>query len=219
MGLGVTAGAVLLFAGAGQASAAGVSVTSAQRLVFAANPGEANDVTFSAAGANVVVTDAGAALIAGAGCTTDNPNQVTCPNVVRLTVTLGDGDDHLRNTTSLPSHVQGGLGSDIIEGGAGDDVLLGEGGADQIYGGDGNDTITSRGGLADLVDCGPGIDTLNYDALDHISSTCENTPAAPPPPPAGEAPPAPPVSDPLPVILPAGPGSRDPVKLSVARGA
>ena len=217
MGLGVTVGAVLLLAGASQASAAGVSVTSAERLAFAANIGEVNDVTFSAVGANVVVKDA-APLTAGAGCVADNANQVTCANVVRISAGLEDGDDHVRNATSLPSHMQGNAGNDTVEGGAGDDVLLGEAGVDQIYAGDGNDTVNTRGGLADLVDCGPGIDTLIYDSLDHVSATCENVPTAPPPPGTGEAPPPSRGGEPLPVILPAAPGTRDPVKLAVAEG-
>jgi Ca2+-binding RTX toxin-like protein len=217
MGLGVTAGAVLLLAGASQASAAGVSVTSAQRLAFAANVGETNDVTISAAGANVIVRDAGAPLTAGAGCAPVNPNQVTCSNVARITADLADGDDHVRNTTSIPSNIQGNAGNDIVEGGAGDDVLLGEGGIDQIYAGDGNDTVNTRGGLADLVDCGPGIDTLLYDSFDHVSSTCENA-TAPPPPGPGEAPPPPSSGAALPLILPSAPGTRDPVALAVAAG-
>jgi Ca2+-binding RTX toxin-like protein len=218
MGLGVTVAAVLLLTGAGQASAAGVSVTSAKRLAFAANPGEANDVTISAAGANAVVSDAGAPLTAGAGCSSNSPNQVTCPNAVRISAALGDGDDHIRNTTSLPSHIQGNAGNDVIEGGAGDDVLLGEAGVDQIYGGAGNDTINTRGGLADLVDCGPGTDTLLSDAFDHVNATCESG-STPPPPGPGEAPAPPHGTNPLPVILPSPPGTRDPVKLGFPDGA
>jgi Ca2+-binding RTX toxin-like protein len=220
IGVGAAAGAaVLLLAGAGQASAAGVSVTTAKRLVFAANPGESNNVTISASGANAVVSDSGAPLTAGIGCVADSASQVTCPNVARISAALADADDHIRNTTSLPSHMQGSAGNDVIEGGAGDDVVLGEAGIDQIFAGDGNDMVNTRGGLADLVDCGPGIDTLVYDPFDHISSTCENASVPPASPGPGEAPPPPRGDAAVPVILPAAPGTRDPVKLAVAADA
>ena len=220
MGVGVAAGAaVLLLGGVGQASAAGVSVTSAKRLVFTANPGEANDVTISAAGANAVVSDPAAPLTPGAGCTPDSATQVTCPNVVRITADLADADDHVRNTTPLPSNMQGSAGNDVIEGGLGDDVLLGEAGIDQIFAGDGNDHVNTRGGLADLVDCGPGNDTLLYDPFDHVSSTCENGSAPPPSQGPGEAPSPPRGNTALPVILPAAPGTPDPLRLAVAADA
>ena len=216
VGVGVATGAVLLFGAAEQASAAGVSVTSLKRLAFVANAGEANNVTISASGANVVVADSGAPLTARTGCTATNANQVTCPSVIRISAKLGDGDDHFRNTTAIPGNVQGGPGNDSIVGGAGNDLLLGEAGIDQIVAGAGNDVINVRGGVADTVDCGPGIDTLISDAFDHASATCERGSTSPPPP--GTAPPPARPTTPLGVILPSPPGTPDPVKLSVRKG-
>ena len=60
------------------------------------------------------------------------------------------------------------LGNDTLYGGPGNDDLRGGFGNDKIYGGDGNDFIFAYDRLAvttgaDVVDCGPGKDTVHYD--------------------------------------------------------
>jgi Ca2+-binding RTX toxin-like protein len=68
----------------------------------------------------------------------------------------GPGNDELR----------GGAGDDRtrgrpVHGGSGDDTIWGKAGEDAVYAGRGDDTVYSVGdGEGDLVDCGPGTDTV-----------------------------------------------------------
>jgi Ca2+-binding RTX toxin-like protein len=60
------------------------------------------------------------------------------------------------------------LGNDTLYGGPGDDDLRGAFGDDTIYGGEGDDFIFAYDRIAvwpwrDVVDCGPGVDTVHYD--------------------------------------------------------
>ena len=78
----------------------------------------------------------------------------------------------------------GGDGSDNLIGGAGSDLLSGEGGddevsagflvgADAVEGGPGNDTVNAVEGQSDDIDCGPGRDSVRFDAgLDSVTR-CE----------------------------------------------
>ena len=70
--------------------------------------------------------------------------------------------------------ITGGDGHDDIYGGDDADTLIGEAGNDRINGGSGDDLIIADDGEADLIDCGPGYDTVFYDVgLDRIVN-CEN---------------------------------------------
>ncbi len=77
--------------------------------------------------------------------------------------------------------LSGGLGRDLIDGGNGNDSLVGGSETDLIRGGVGNDSIISRDGVRDLVQCGPGRDTVLVDLRDRVSA-CEvvKTPLLPP---------------------------------------
>ena len=57
-----------------------------------------------------------------------------------------------------------GLGNDVVDPGPGSDLVLG---------GDGDDTIATRDGFGDVVECGPGNDTVTADRADALSG-CEN---------------------------------------------
>lgn len=65
----------------------------------------------------------------------------------------GDGDDAIK----------GRGGDDTLDGGAGNDQLFGEDGADVVRGGEGDDTVGGGGtaAFADVIDGGPGFDTLD----------------------------------------------------------
>ncbi|MDQ3742618.1 MAG: hypothetical protein M3389_16935, partial [Actinomycetota bacterium] len=72
------------------------------------------------------------------------------------TILGGDGDDRLEGST----------GDDTVDGGAGDDKVDGYSGRDHVLGGEGNDTLHPDGYEepgADVVDGGPGIDTIESD--------------------------------------------------------
>ena len=61
-------------------------------------------------------------------------------------------------------------------GNGGDDVLQGSNGVDTFRGGTGDDHIAADDGLAETVDCGPGLDTdVRHDAADSLVD-CEATP-------------------------------------------
>jgi hypothetical protein len=79
-------------------------------------------------------------------------------------VTGGPGDDDI---TGYPGRqvILGGDGLDVINGLRGPDVLAGQVGDDTIY---------SRDDSVDTVGCGLGIDTVLADAIDVVSSDCEN---------------------------------------------
>jgi Ca2+-binding RTX toxin-like protein len=96
------------------------------------------------------------------------------PAGVRVTVEGGGGSDWLRgyhlDETLLGGdgndRVEGSTGDDTVDGGAGDDDVDGYEGRDRVLGGAGNDTLHPDGyetPAADVVDGGPGVDTIESD--------------------------------------------------------
>jgi Ca2+-binding RTX toxin-like protein len=99
------------------------------------------------------------------------------------------GNDTLKGFDG-PDKIDGGAGDDNLNGGNGDDTITGGPGKDTIVGDAtaggcyvigylgtckapwGNDTINAVDGEADSVDCGPGQDTANVDAIDTVTN-CE----------------------------------------------
>ena len=106
-------------------------------------------------------------------------------------LTPGDRSDLVRDNRGDDA-IEGGEGRDRIHGGLGDDRLSGGEHADRIFGGPGadginggtgpdriraglgDDTIVANDGTRDLIDCGPGEDTVTADSRDRISRNCEN---------------------------------------------
>lgn len=97
--------------------------------------------------------------------------------ITKIVITGKAGDDTIRNTTTKPSTIYGGLNNDTIYGGSvadriegeeGDDKLYGMGGADRLYGGDNNDRLEG-GAASDYLYGGAGNDTLlGGAAYDHL---------------------------------------------------
>jgi hypothetical protein len=86
------------------------------------------------------------------------------------TVNGGDGADA----------IAGDDGADNLQGGAGDDEIDAlehttgtTGGPDTINAGDGDDDVKADDGFADTIDCGPGQDRVDADAIDTVLATCE----------------------------------------------
>jgi len=103
------------------------------------------------------------------------------------------GSDVLTGTPKA-DRLNGGAGNDRLYGMAGPDVLIGGKGRDTVVGGAGNDRLEVRDRERDVVDCGPGRDTVVADQRDAIRRGCEvvlrpSTPVAPPTPPAPAPPP------------------------------
>jgi Ca2+-binding RTX toxin-like protein len=78
-------------------------------------------------------------------------------------VMVGDGRSNRLTVTDGHGDITGGEGSDVLEGGP----LA--------------DTIRARDGSPDTVLCGAGIDTVEADTLDVVSTTCENVTRQPTP--------------------------------------
>jgi PKD repeat protein len=80
-------------------------------------------------------------------------------DVSSLTALLGDGNDVLIVSASLPALVDGGAGDDILNGGRGDNILRGGSGNDLLFGGAGNDVLLGGDG-SDLLNGGSGRNIL-----------------------------------------------------------
>lgn len=179
--------AVFCIVAAGPAAAvASTASISIKRVFYAASPGEINQLTVSNAGPDFALSDPGATIQPGNGCT-GGPSSVVCAGagIIGFTLSGGDGGDSLENTTSLPATFSGGDGSDSLGGGPGNDTLRGNQGIDTVSGAAGDDFIDVRGDRADIVSCGAGTDTVRADGSDLIGSDCESvdrggTPAPPP---------------------------------------
>ena len=91
-----------------------------------------------------------------------------------------DGNDRLSGGRGN-DQLSGYGGNDLLAGGAGVDVinaleLANQGhpaGRDTVKGGGGNDTIRANDGYQDVIDCGPGRDTVVYDAAVDVVANCE----------------------------------------------
>jgi len=122
-------------------------------LFYVAAPGEANNVLVTRSPDALKISDSGAPVAPGPGCTTVDANQVTCParGIARVEIQAGDLADVVSLSIARPSVISGGAGDDVLEGGFSRDALRGD---------EGNDTL--RGGLGDdqLIG-GPGGDTLS----------------------------------------------------------
>jgi hypothetical protein len=80
----------------------------------------------------------------------------------RLVLTASEGADTIHS----------GPASDVIYGGRGADAIDPGAGSDDISAGLGNDSVSVRDGVADIVDCGDGTDTVTADRVD-VLSNCE----------------------------------------------
>jgi Ca2+-binding RTX toxin-like protein len=140
---------------------AGALSESPDTVNFVADPGESNSVTVKLvfSPTRIEIHDAGATIMAGAGCSSVDANTVRCVDRVdELELHLGDGDDVLSlqvefveqgwylggggedtitaaNEIYSLEHLRGGPGNDTLRGRAGEDVLSGGPGADVLRGG------------------------------------------------------------------------------------
>jgi hypothetical protein len=117
-------------------------------LRIAAAPGEANQLSVAAdPSGSFVITDAGAPLTAGSGCTQSDVG-VTCvaPVDAEIDVLAADRDDSV--TVGVP-------GGAFVDAGAGHDV------------------IDVANGVGDSVWCSSGRDSVTADVLDSLDLRCE----------------------------------------------
>jgi hypothetical protein len=185
-------------------AAAGAATVSRSKdaIVYAADPGEVNQVTVTHEFADkdgaandvdtVTVTDPTATLTATAPCAATDAHTVLCTSkdlVFDFRAQLSDGTDSFTNESDLFSHVLGDTGGDTLsggntldelDGGPGDDVLDGAGDKDTLDGGGGIDMISGGDG-PDLLRDGDGAiadsDTIDGGAgRDIVDYTKDNGP-------------------------------------------
>jgi Ca2+-binding RTX toxin-like protein len=161
-----------------------------EELVVRGGPGEANRLTVARGAAGELrITDVGASLRAGPGCTAVGTQDVECPTSspsLSAFVFGGDRDDTVSSAVAV--NVDGGTGDDRLAGSPGGDLLYGGKGRDVLRGGDGDDALQDgrlhtfdapdwpgeslgsdlRSRLVpvraerDVFDGGAGVDTLGY---------------------------------------------------------
>jgi hypothetical protein len=153
---------VLLFCGSisGSAFAASASVdTYDDRLEYIGTSAERNGVTIAQSGRTFTITDSGASIGPGTGCTSVSASTVTCTDVHNgyigyLAVGTYGENDSVTVNGGIAAYVDAGTGNDRVSTGAGKDWLMG---------GDGDDTLD--GGLgADVLIGGAGTDTADFSA-------------------------------------------------------
>jgi uncharacterized repeat protein (TIGR01451 family) len=199
--LGVTFVAALFALILAHPSAAGTASVSGPTFFYSASSGEPNDVTASLAASGIdatfTISDQGATVTAGSGCTSVTGHEAVCSttgwssNIVSFNIATGDLNDSVVITDAPATNdisneisgeagndtLTGGPGSDGLDGGDGNDALSGGAGLDNLSGGAGDDTLNGgegndnlRGGLgADAMSGGPGQDFAFYSFDGHTA--------------------------------------------------
>jgi hypothetical protein len=192
------------FAFAAPAPAATVGVADrdgGRTLVYAADPGEFNELTIMLQGGRFTVQDGTVGfretlpVRAEHPCSpNDSPERMDmfdafCPpqGVALLDLAVGDENDYVSigsmSATDYPTVIDLGTGSDrvyagpqrdVVRGGTGDDTLTGNAGRDTLLGGAGDDAVAAAdGGVPDEIACGDGYDTVKADLVDVTAEDCE----------------------------------------------
>jgi Ca2+-binding RTX toxin-like protein len=145
---------------AGRAGAATAFVGASEKFPdhgavhYVADPGEINRVRIDFD----EITDTGATISAGPGCTSLAPTKVRCQvadEFFSVEVELGDGDDFVSVSEENQAVLRGGSGDDRIDGGSNHFGAL-----EYLFGGAGNDVLLGRRGN-DVLDGGLGGDILS----------------------------------------------------------
>ena len=192
----LTAAALSIVApAAAHAGVAGEAFGEFDGLIFSAQPGEANQVTVSRQGNDLVVEDAGATIEPHRSCTADTPNRVRCEGTDTVIVRLGDGNDRATVADQVTPAAErvylfGEQGDDELVGSAVQNGLSAGPGRDTLRGGTGTESYSAVDFLAfgglnsqprvrvepDRVVCapfaGPGTTSVDADAQDTLDGPC-----------------------------------------------
>jgi len=148
-------------------------------VLFTAAAGEANVVEVQRSGGDWSISDSGAILEAGSGCTAVDDHHARCvtqsqQRLQSFVAHLADGNDEL--TSRLPASSWPGLQDITIDGGAGDDHLVGGAAPEAFFDGPGHDAVEAGAGndsiqegddappSPDRFDGGAGLDVVDYGA-------------------------------------------------------
>jgi Ca2+-binding RTX toxin-like protein len=168
VGIAVCGGA-LLPAGASGSTA----YIDGSTVIYAADPGETNDLAVTLASGLYTLADSGATIVAQAPCAAAvGGHNATCPatGITAIFAFTDDGNDHAVMSAATKAVFCGGAGNDRLEGGGGDDFLIGGAGNDNLTGGAGTDVLDAEDvdtcpgsgptGVSDQLDGGAGSDFL-----------------------------------------------------------
>ena len=128
---------------------------------YVAAAGEANRLAFVHSAGLLRVTDTGATVVAGAGCTSVSATVATCPatTYTNVRVWAGDRNDVVRGVTWQCSNSVLCPVNQLI-GGQGNDLLIGsDENHDRLFGGPGKDRLRGHGQY-DVLAGGPGADVF-----------------------------------------------------------
>jgi Ca2+-binding RTX toxin-like protein len=134
-----------LLAGCGP-PAHGTVTASNGGMIFTAASEKANDVTVTAVGGGVEISDAGDTITPGNGCTRVDDDTARCGGVTSMALLLKDGNDVASNNTNVPATLFPSAGPGGMSGGPGDDDLFGGSAADHLFGDAGFDWLYGNGG-------------------------------------------------------------------------
>lgn len=111
-------------------------------LSYRAAAGQTNNLSITTGGSTFTVSDSGANIAAGTGCTQVTATSATCPatGIQRIDVRAGDNADTVNVSAAVTASIYGEAGNDTLIGGSADDSINGGTGADSIDGGGGADT-------------------------------------------------------------------------------
>jgi len=118
---------------------------------------QANRVSLAIGSGKVRISDRGAVIQPGRGCSRVNRHRVLCsPPQTGVYVAAGRGADRVSSGLPLGGDtvLEGPTGL-IVDGGAGNDLLVGGAKGDLLYGGKGVDVLRGRGGGDRLYDSSP----------------------------------------------------------------
>jgi hypothetical protein len=170
----------------------------AVRIAYRAFEGEANgpitggEITLPDQSTALSFEDEGVRVRAGAGCVNETRSRVRCnppsgARPVQPRLILGDRDDWVDGAAvgvAGRMRVEAGAGDDMLEtsgalfGGAGrDEILAGSlrdlivpgPGIDQVRDSGGGAVIRARDGEPDVIECGPGPESIFADELDYVT--------------------------------------------------
>jgi Ca2+-binding RTX toxin-like protein len=180
----------LVFASAGGAGTVTLVDTAGRGVLeYTAPDGETNVVSIEPGGGDPnagtrewLLTETGAPLVVGPGCTSVDADTASCTNAhddectLVVSILLGDGNDDAEGSTGDPCDlgamfIEGGEGNDALtgaafenfarlRGGPGDDRLTGDG----LVGGDGNDVLKGVR-WENILYGGAGADTIQGEGL------------------------------------------------------
>jgi Ca2+-binding RTX toxin-like protein len=143
------------------------------QLLFLADPGESNRVTVASSPGTLTVTDPGSGtMVASGDCAVVGPGTASCPaaGITGLELNGGDGDDEITNATRVNGKLLGEDGNDVLRGGAAADLLNGGPGLDTVaYATAANAIVALTAGLGGSSESG------DVDAIEQVENVLGGT--------------------------------------------